>query len=291
MLFRSPGNQGSNQGLNYIEVIPSPFADEEEKDRASLRVMTRAQTSKSIDKEEPPASEAAQKKSRKRYNRRGRPKKEEKKPKSGSEPRQPANEQKEPREEKKEPEHEDSATTRTSSTSSRGGGSVLIDKRYEPLEAAVRAYEDRVEAQLDLPEKLKQYPNAREERTQLESNRQRIWETQTMMEGPMPTQPQGPKKLKPSLETILEVSSRRERARTESNAEPEFNSQASWEATFPEEIPAADEEIVSSLWREVRGKTNKARSGIGLPPFSFMRANQPLEDQWAADSLNQRTAT
>ena len=112
-----------------------------------------------------------------------------------------------------------------------------------------------------------------------------------MMEGPMPTRPQGPKKLKSSLETILEVSSRRERARTESNAEPEFNSQASWEATFLEEIPAADEEIASSLWREVRGKTDKARSGIGLPPFSFMSANQPLEDQWAADSLNQRTAT
>ena len=37
-----PGTQGPNQGLNYIEVIPSPFADEEEKDRASLRVMTRA---------------------------------------------------------------------------------------------------------------------------------------------------------------------------------------------------------------------------------------------------------
>ena len=84
----------------------------------------------------------------------------------------------------------------------------MIDKRYEPLEAAVRAYEDRVEAQLDLPEKLKQYPNAREERTQLEFKRQRIWETQTMMEGPMPTRPKGPKKLKPSLETILEVSSR-----------------------------------------------------------------------------------
>ena len=89
----------------------------------------------------------------------------------------------------------------------------------------------------------------------------------------------------------MEVSSRRERARTESNAEPEFNTQTSWEAIFPEEIPAADEEIASSLWREVRGKTNKARSGIGLPPFSFMSANQPLEDQWAADSLNRRTAT
>ena len=64
-----------------------------------------------------------------------------------------------------------------------------------------------------------------------------------MMEGPMPIQPKGPKKLKPSLETILEVSLRQERARKESNVEPEFDSQASWEATFLEEIPTADKDI------------------------------------------------
>ena len=107
-----------------------------------------------------------------------------------------------------------------------------------------------------------------------------------MMEGPMPIRPKGPKKLKPSLETILEVSSRRERARTESNAKLEIDSHASWEATFLEEIPAADEDIASSLWREIRGKTDKARSGIGSPPFSFMNANQSLEDRWATNSLN-----
>ena len=65
----------------------------------------------------------------------------------------------------------------------------------------------------------------------METNCQQIWKAQTMMEGPMPIRPKGPKKLKPSLETILEVSSRREKARTKSNAEPEFDSQASWEAT------------------------------------------------------------
>ena len=110
-----------------------------------------------------------------------------------------------------------------------------------------------------------------------------------MMEGPMPIQPKGPKKLKPSLETILEVSSRQERARTESNAEPKLDSQASWEATFLEEIPAVDEDIASRLWREVREKIDKARSEIASPPFSFMNANRPLEDRWAADSLNQCT--
>ena len=79
----------------------------------------------------------------------------------------------------------------------------MIDKKYEPLEATMRAYESKIEAQLDLPENLKQYPNAREEKTQLEANCQQIWEPQTMIEGPMPIQPKGPRKLKPSLETIL----------------------------------------------------------------------------------------
>ena len=68
-----------------------------------------------------------------------------------------------------------------------------------------------------------------------------------MMEGPLLVQPKVPRKLKASLETLLEVSSRRERAKTESNTGPEQDSQASWEATFLEEIPIADKEIASSL--------------------------------------------
>ena len=34
------GNPSTNQGLNYLEVIPYPFVEEGEKDRASLRVVT-----------------------------------------------------------------------------------------------------------------------------------------------------------------------------------------------------------------------------------------------------------
>ena len=68
----------------------------------------------------------------------------------------------------------------------------------------------------------------------------------------MPVQPKGPRKLKPSLETILEVSSRRENAKMESNKEMDWNSQVSKEATLLEEIPEADELLASSLWREVR---------------------------------------
>ena len=80
------GNSSTNLGLNYLEVIPSPFAEEEEKDRASLKVVTRAQAQKEPTKEEPKASEVTQMKSRKRNSRRGRPKKDGKKSKSGLEP-------------------------------------------------------------------------------------------------------------------------------------------------------------------------------------------------------------
>ena len=58
------GNSSTNLGLNYLEVISSPFAEEEEKDRASLRVVTRAQAQKEPTKEEPKAFKTTQKKSR-----------------------------------------------------------------------------------------------------------------------------------------------------------------------------------------------------------------------------------
>ena len=128
----------------------------------------------------------------------------------------------------------------TSLSSSHEGGLVLIDKKYEPLKEAIRAYKSRLAAQLDLPEKLKQYHNAREEKAKLSVNHQRILETQTMFEGPMLALPKRPIKLNPSLETILEVSSRRENARTESHRETKHHSHKSREAIFLEELPKAD---------------------------------------------------
>ena len=58
-----------------------------------------------------------------------------------------------------------------------------------------------------------------------------------------------------------------------------------------EEIPEADENLASSLWREVRKQNKDERSGRASPPFPFMEENHPLEDKWGADSLNRRTAT
>ena len=84
---------------------------------------------------------------------------------------------------------------------------MLIDKSNEPIEAALRAYESRLAALLDLPEKLKLYPNAREEKARLEAGKQLIRDTQAIIEGALPNVPKGPIKLTPTLETILEVSS------------------------------------------------------------------------------------
>ena len=109
-------------------------------------------------------------------------------------------------------------------------------------------------------------------------NHQRILETQTMFEGPMPVLPKRPVKLNPSLETILQVSLRRENARAESNRETKHHSQESREATFLEEIPKADEQLDSSLWREVRKKAEDKQSGRISPPFPFMDTYHPLED-------------
>ena len=123
------GNLGPNQGLNYIEVVPSPFAEEEEKDRASLRVVTRAQTPKNPEKDEPQALEATQKKFFKRKNWRGRPRKEGKKSNSDSEPK--LSEEDKGGSTKKNREQEPTKTTkaRTSSSSSQEEGSILIDKK------------------------------------------------------------------------------------------------------------------------------------------------------------------
>ena len=110
---------------------------------------------KELKKEEPQALKVAQKKSCKRNNWRGRPRKEGKKSKSGSEPKPSEEDKGGSTKKNREQEPTKIAKARTSSSSSQEGGFVLIDKKYESLEATVRAYKSRVEAQLDMPKKLK----------------------------------------------------------------------------------------------------------------------------------------
>ena len=118
----------NNQGLNYIEVIPSPFVEEEkEKDQASLRVMTRAQTNKRGDNFKPSATLTTNKRSRKRGPRKSRSRAGEKS-RSGSKPRPEGKEEIKQTPEKMNKEQEEHAST--SSSYSHKGGFVLIDKKY-----------------------------------------------------------------------------------------------------------------------------------------------------------------
>lgn len=166
-----------------------------------------------------------------------------------------------------------------------------MDKINEPIDAALRAYGDRLAAQEGLPEKLTLYLNPREEKTKMMAGRNLIAETQTIMEGPLPFPPRGPIKLSPQLETILEVSSQKQKEQSESPEPADNTTYLSRQITIPEEIPEADEHQALSLWREVRRQVEEERSGKGTPPFPFVEDNHPLEDRWAADSINRRTAT
>ena len=100
-------------------------------------MVTRAQTQKDPKKEESKAPETTQKKSCKQTTRRGRPKKARKKSKSSLEPNTKGEEGEEltAKERRKEPIKQ--AKSMTFLPSYKKGGIVPIDKKYEPLEAAI----------------------------------------------------------------------------------------------------------------------------------------------------------
>ena len=64
------------------------------------------------------------------------------------------------------------------------GGSVLVDKINESLDATIEAHKGHIAALEDLPKKLQEYPNPREEKINLAVHRQLIREAQTVLEGP-----------------------------------------------------------------------------------------------------------
>ena len=86
------------------------------------------------------------------------------------------------------------------------GGSVLVEKVNESLEAIKRAYENRITALTKIPPKLKEYPNPREEKVNLAIHQQKIRETQALLEGPPKPIERGPRPFKTTLEPISEVS-------------------------------------------------------------------------------------
>ena len=143
--------------LNNIEVIPSPNNSSEEKERPTLNVVTRAQSLR--DQNTQTSSEKDSDKKTPKRRRRQRSSKEGKKKKktsseesdeSGRKSKQSPNGTNEPKENKESAQ----ASTETSE-----GGSVVIDKVHEHLQAALDAYNSRITSLPDIPKKLQEYPN------------------------------------------------------------------------------------------------------------------------------------
>ena len=87
------------------------------------------------------------------------------------------------------------------------GGSILVEKVNESLEAIKKAYESRITALMtEIPLKLQEYPNLREEKVNLVVHQQKIRETQALLEGPPKPIERGPRPFKSTLEPISEVS-------------------------------------------------------------------------------------
>ena len=97
------------------------------------------------------------------------------------------------------------------SSSESSGGSVIVDKVNETLRAALDAYGQRITPLTEIPKKLQEYPNPREEKIRLAIHQEMVRDAQTTFEGPPPVIKRGPVLLRPSLETIPEVASSQER--------------------------------------------------------------------------------
>ena len=82
--------------------------------------------------------------------------------------------------------------------------------------------------------------------------------------------------LKPTLDTILEVSSQKENAISESRNGNEQSDKETYEPINLEDIPEANEELASSIWKAVQRQADDDQSGRFTPPFPFMEANEPL---------------
>ena len=163
------------------------------------------------------------------------------------------------------------------------GGSVLVEKLNEPLDAALQAYESRITALTELPKKLQEYPNPREEKINLSVHQQLIRDTQTLLEGPPPTYKRGPASAKPTLETIIEATPSVEKGSEAVSLPPvddipivdtlENNDELTSLFTpvdQGDEIPEFEEALANEMWTAVQRKVNEQDDSPKSPPFSIV---------------------
>ena len=149
--------------LNNIQVIPSPNNSSEEEERPTLNVVTRAQSLRDKDTQTRSEKESDKKTPKRRHRQRGS--KEGKKKKTSSEESDESEKKsKESSNANKPRENKEPAQT---STEPSEGGSVVIDKVHEHLQAALDAYNSRITSLTEIPKKLQEYPNPREEKVNL----------------------------------------------------------------------------------------------------------------------------
>ena len=141
-----------------------------------MKVITRAQSRANLASSEHKQVQieplAKKKRSRKPRSRRSKKAKSQ----NDSEAIEPLNE--ETRSEAKRPEP-------VLSSSESSGGSVIVDKVNETLRAALDAYGQRITPLTEIPKKLQEYPNPREEKIRLAVHQKMVRDTQTTFEGPL----------------------------------------------------------------------------------------------------------
>ena len=203
-----------------MDVIPSPSTSKTDVENASLKVITRSKAVKDAQAQTDGSGESSRQVLKCKNRRKQRSKKAEKtKETKAAEPKKPSKKPKETKEE----------LVSTFGTSF--GGSIIVDKVFEPLQAALDAYNNRIAALAELPKKLQEYPNPREEKVNLVVHQQIIHDTQTLWEGPPPVIMQRPVSFTPNLETIPEATPSMEKGSTV-NAQPPFE-----EEPFPDLEP------------------------------------------------------
>ena len=165
------------------------------------------------------------------------------------------------------------------------GGLVLVEKVNEHLDAIRMAHESRLAAQMEIPKKLQEYPNPLEEKVNLAVHMQMIRETQAILEGRPKPLTRGPVFLKPSLETIPEVTSSAERGsdavvpsvlaksqqQEEKTLDHEHNEKQPLNATdFGDEIPELEETMAREMWDAVQQRIDEESPSLKSPPFSIV---------------------
>ena len=285
--------------LLYAGVVPSPTTSGPESETIPLRVITRTQAKRNAQieitegeksprdnkaKENVPSS-SKQKRKRPR-SRRSRKSKEKKSSEGGDSIPKELEGVLKPQEKSnaavQNKENPGQQQKQKSSSGTDSGGSVLVEKVNEPLEAAPKAYNNRITAFTELPKKLQEYPNPRAEKIGLAAHQQLIRETQNMLEGPPPVYTRQPASVRPKLDTIVEATSSVEKG-SEAVSLPPFKdaplekmpmpSENPWgytTADFGDEIPEFEEAFANEMWEAVHDQVAEKDSSDISPPFSIV---------------------